>query len=246
MSLLAQTTPRRATEIIDASFRFYRVHFAELVVIAALLLVPPALLAAIAPKSLGVVATLLDRLFLIVCQGAIAVLVAAAMERDETLSASDAIRGLGARSGSVVAVAILSGLMAAFGLLLLVVPGIIALAWAAVVVPIVAIERLTGVSAIRRARELTRGHVLHALGTQLVVSLVVFIIAVGAGMTVAFAGMTIGFGDRATELIGSIVLVPIMPLIGVTSALLYYDLRVRSEGADVMALAQDLAAATGA
>jgi hypothetical protein len=43
-----------------------------------------------------------------------------------------------------------------------------------------------------------------------------------------------------SELIGGLLLVPLFPLIGVASALLYYDLRVRRDGADVAAMADGL------
>ena len=240
MSLLAQTPPRRAIEILDASFRFYRTHAPELLVLAALLLVPPILLRAIMPAGIGIVLQFLSNLMLIVCQAATAVLVAGALESDRAVSAGDAIRGLGARSGSAIVVAIASGIMVVLGMILLLVPGFIAASWTMVAVPVVAIEGLTGFSAIKRSRELARGHLWHVLGTMFIAWVIVFCIVFGGAIAL---GMLLGLLHIAggfSELIGGLLLVPIFPLVGVASALLYYDLRVRRDGADVAALADGL------
>jgi hypothetical protein len=240
MSLLAQTRPRRAIELVDASFRFYRAHAPELIVLAALLLVPPILIRALMPAGIGIVIQFLSNLLLIVCQAATAVLVAGAFESDRAVSAGDALRGLGARSGSAIVVAVASGIMVMLGLILLLVPGVIAAAWTSVAVPVVAIEGLTGSAAIKRSRELARGHIGHVLGTMFIAWIIVFCIvfggAIALGMVMGMLHITGGF----SELIGGLLLVPLFPLIGVASALLYHDLRVRRDGADVAAMADGL------
>ena len=126
MSQLAQTRPRSVTEIIDASFRFYRSRFGDLLVVSALLLVPPVLLAAIAPDWLALAIQFVSNWMYLIVQGAVAILVAAALERSEALSAGDVFRALGRRSGTVIVVSIVSGLMVMIGTILLVIPGIIA------------------------------------------------------------------------------------------------------------------------
>ena len=84
MSQLAQTRPRSITEIIDASFRFYKARFSDLLVVSALLLVPPLLLAAIAPVWLRPVIQIANNFVALIAEGAIAILVAAAVERGQT------------------------------------------------------------------------------------------------------------------------------------------------------------------
>src|SRR5258705_8420170 len=118
MSQLAHTRPRSATEIIDASFRFYRARFGDLLVVSALLLVPPALLEAIAPSWLQRVIQLAGNWMYLIGEGAIAILVAAALERSEALSASDVFRRLGGRAGKVTNVSIMSGFLGMLGLIL--------------------------------------------------------------------------------------------------------------------------------
>jgi hypothetical protein len=240
MSTLAHTHPRSPTEILDTSFRFYGAHFGDLLVLSALLLVPPVLITAIAPASVQQVVQVVGNLMYLVCQGAIAVLVAAALEQDRSLSAGDVLRTLGSRAGSVIAVSIMSGLLIMFGLVLLVIPGILIAVWTAVATPVAAIEGVRNSDALKRSRDLTRGRFWHVLGTSLLAWVIVIVIAFGAAIVLGIVLGLVGGPDRITEMLGSVLMVPLFPLIGVTTSLLYYDLRVRSEGADVQAMVEGL------
>lgn len=240
MSTLAHTHPRSATEILDTSFRFYRAHFANLLVLSALLLVPPVLITAISPESIQKVIQAAGNVMFLVCQGAIAVLVAAALEEDRSLSAGEVMRELGSRAGSVIAVSFMSGILIAFGFLLLVVPGILIAVWTAVATPVAAIEGLRNSDALKRSRDLTRGQFWHVLGTSLLAWVIVMVFVFGAAIVLGLVLSMFGLPDRVTEMLGSILMVPLFPLIGVTTSLLYYDLRVRSEGADVQAMVEAL------
>jgi hypothetical protein len=240
MSQLAHTHPRRATEILDGSFQLYRAHFADLLVISALLLVPPLLLGAIMPQPIQVVFQLVFNLMFLVSQGAIAVLVAAALERDRALSAGESLRELGNRAGGVVAVSIMSGILIVLGALLLLIPGILIAVWTVVAVPVAAIEGLKNSSALARSRDLTRGHFWHVLGTMLLAWIIVMGLLFGLAIALGMVFGSIGVPERLTELLTGLVMVPLFPLVAVTTSLLYYDLRVRGEGADVQAMVNAL------
>ena len=244
MSTLAHTHPRSATEILDTSFRFYRAHFGNLLVLSALLLVPPVLITAISPEPFQQAIQLVGNLMYLVCQGAIAILVAAALEQDRSLSAGDVLRALGSRAGSVIAVSIMSGLLIVFGLVLLVIPGILIAVWTAVATPVAAIEGLRNSDALKRSRDLARGQFWHVLGTSLLAWVIVMVLVFGAAIMLGLVLGMVGLPDRITEMLGSVLMVPLFPLIGVTTSLLYYDLRVRSEGADVEAMVQGLGETT--
>src|SRR4029078_1074323 len=88
MSQLAHTHPRRATEILDSSFQFYRAHFGDLLVLSALLLWPRVLVGAFRPQPIQIVFQFVFNLMFLVSQGAIALMVAGAIEQDRALSAS--------------------------------------------------------------------------------------------------------------------------------------------------------------
>jgi hypothetical protein len=243
MSQLAHTHPRRATEIIDASFRFYRAHFGDLVVLSALLLVPPALITAIVPTSLRVPVQIVGNLMFLVAQGAIAVLVAGALEEDRALSAGDTLRRLGSRAAAVIAVSIMAGILIGFGALLLVIPGILIAVWTSVATPVAAIEGLRNSGALRRSRDLTRGQFWHVLGTLLLGWVIVMVLMLGGALALGMVFGMLGF-TQFSDMLASLLMVPLFPLIGVASSLLYYDLRVRGEGADVQAMVDALPGTT--
>src|SRR4051794_12396245 len=167
MSILAHTQPRRASEIIDSSFRIYRAHLGDLIVISALLLVPPAVLTAITPAPFSIAIQFAGNLLYLVAQGAIAVLVAGAIEEDRSLSAGEVFRTLGSRAGSVIAVSIMAGLLTMLGTVMLIIPGILIGVWTSVSTPVAALEGLRNSDALSRSRNLVRGHFWHALGTLL-------------------------------------------------------------------------------
>jgi hypothetical protein len=242
VSQLAQTRPRSITEIIDASFRFYRARFGDLMVVSALLLVPPTLLSLLAPGRLGLPMLGVGVLMFLAGQGAVAILVAASVEQDQSLSGGAALRRLGRRWGNVALVAIVSALLTTLGFAALVIPGFIALAWTATAVPSAAIEELSLRDALDRSRALARGRVGHVLGTLSLVWLILAVLFFGLMVVVT----TVIMMDSTRPvlfilaLLMRLVRVPVFPLIGVVSTLLYYDLRVRSEGADVAAMIEAL------
>lgn len=236
MSQLAYTRPRSATDIIDASFRFYRARFGDLLVVSVFLLVPPALLAPIAPPWLAIVIMLAGNLMYLTGQGAFALLVAGAVERDESLSAGMVFRQLGRRAGTVILVSLASGLLMMLGFVFFIIPSFIALAWTAAAVPVAAIEGLSTGAAITRSRELARGRIGHILSTMILVWLILGALFFGFMIVFAIVVASIGLPAAFVTLLAQLILVPVFPLVGVVATMLYYDLRVRSEGADVAAM----------
>ena len=240
MSQLAQTHPRRATEILDSSFQFYRAHFADLLVLSALLLVPPVLIGAFMPQPIQVAFQLVFNLMFLVSQGAVAMMVAGAIEQDRALSAGEVLRALGDRAGSVIVVSIMSGLLIGLGTLLLVIPGILIAVWTVVATPVAAIEGLKNSAALSRSRSLARGQFWHVLGTMLLAWVIVMALVFGLAIALGMVFGIVGAPERLIEMLTGLLMVPLFPLIAVTASLLYYDLRVRSEGADVQAMVDAL------
>ena len=244
MSQLAHTHPRRATEILDSSFQFYRAHFADLLVLSALLLVPPVLIGALMPQPIQVVFQLVFNLMFLVSQGAIALMVAGAIEQDRALSAGEVLRALGNRAGSVIAVSMMAGILIGLGTLLLVIPGILAAVWTVVATPVAAIEGLKNSAALSRSRNLARGQFWHVLGTMLLAWIIVMVLVFGLAIALGMVFGIVGVPERITAMLTELLMVPLFPLIAVTASLLYYDLRVRGEGADVQAMVDALPEAT--
>jgi len=241
MTLLAQYRPRRATEILDASVRIYGAHWTALLLISAAVVAPPAALGAIAPEGLGRFIDLAGNLLLPVGQGAISLVVAAALE-ERPIDAGEAFAGLTGRVGTLVWLQFAAGLLIAVGLILLVVPGILALVWTAVALPAAAIERVPTGKALRRSRALARGHAGHVLATLGLAFVLVIALFLGSGLAVGALTAALGLGDRLVGFLGALLFVPLFPLFAVAVTLLYFDLRVRREGADLEAMAAALPA----
>jgi hypothetical protein len=126
--------------------------------------------------------------------------------------------------------------MIVLGLVLLIVPGIIALSWTMVALPVAAIEGRSSSPATERSRTLARGRMKHVLGTMALVWLIVVALFFGAAFALSIIPWVSELPDRLIGMISVLLLVPLAPVIGIAVTLLYYDLRVRSEGADVSAL----------
>ena len=82
----------------------------------------------------------------------------------------------------------------------------------------------------------------HVLGTMVLVWLIVLLLLFGSALMLGIVGGVIGLPARLSALLGGLVFTPLFPLIGIAVTLLYYDLRVRSEGADVSAMIDALPA----
>jgi len=237
---LAAYRPRSVAEIVDATFTFYRDNAAAIITVAMLIVAPPAILKAVVPDWFGQIVEFAGNFIVPIGQGAIAALVAAAVERDETLDSGAALRSTSGRVGSLIAAQIASGLMVFIGLVLLVVPGFIALIWTAVCIPVVMIERVGYSAAIDRSRTLARGSWGHVLGTLVLSWGLAFLLVLGA----AFLGGMFGVKDGVTDLVSEILFGLVIPIPAIAMTFLYYDLRVRSESADLDAMISALPTAT--
>jgi hypothetical protein len=242
VSLLARYQPRSATEILDASFNMYREHFVPLMTISAVVAVPPALVAAVVPEWAAVIVKLIGNLLLPIATGATALFIAAVMN-EGPIRAEQAFHRLSGRIGTQIVIAFLTGLLIVLGVLLLVVPGLFAYAFTAVAPAAAAIEGRGPVEALRRSRALARGQVLHILGSMLLAALVMILLIIGLGLLVGFLVSLVGGSDAVAELLTSLAFSFIYPIAAVATALLYFDLRVRNEGADIEAMVNSAAPA---
>ena len=240
MSQLAHIRPRRATEIIDASFGLYRARFADLLVVSVLVLVPAVLVAQLGPYMpswLALLIMLASNLMYLAGQGAIAILVAATLERGEAISAGTVFRRLGRRGITVILVSIASALLMMLGFVFLIIPFFIALAWTAAAIPAAAIEGLSVGAALTRSRELARGRIGHILVTLILVWIIFFALFMGVMIVFTIAVAALGLSSSPIILLlVQLLMLPVFPLVGVVTTTLYYDLRVRADGADVAAM----------
>lgn len=133
----------------------------------------------------------------------------------------------------VVAAVIASALMIALGFVALIVPGVLlALGWA-VVAQVAAVDNDGWLPALRRSRELTRGHYGHIFGLLIITGTLSVAISGGAqaiplGSTSGAASVALGIATRTITASFS----------ALTLALLYFDLRARRRGASARGAAR--------
>jgi hypothetical protein len=233
---LANYRPRTIGEIVDAAATLYRAHFATVVIVTMIIVVPPAIVKMFVPDWAGGIVDLIGNLLIPISQGAIAAVVAGAIERGEAMDVGQAFRSTRGRVGSLITVQIASGILVVLGMILLVIPGFIAIAVTAVCVPVVMIEQLDQTKAITRSRVLARGQWMRVLGTVALAWGVSFLIIIGASLIM---GLVITNGV-IVDLTGDIIIGLVLPVPAITTTLIYYDLRVRTESADLDAMISGL------
>lgn len=120
--------------------------------------------------------------------------------------------------GSLILNAILFGIAVAFGLVLLIVPGLILLTIWAVTAPAIVSEGRGPIEAFGRSRELVSGEGWSVFGVIVVTFLITFAIS---AVVVAIGAALGDVGGVVFSLIGSVITAPITALV---SAVLFFDL----------------------
>lgn len=165
---------------------------------------------------------------------------ALAQGRDGRGEASARLRG---RWGALLGVSVVVGVVVSVGLMLLVAPGVLAYLVLALAAPVVAMERSGVGESLRRSAHLGRGQRSRIFG---VVALAVLIGTLGGGVVTTVLGSLFGQHDAVTTLLitqglGAVVGAFTGAWTGAVVALLYIDIRIRTERLDyALRLAADL------
>jgi hypothetical protein len=131
---------------------------------------------------------------------------------------------------TLIAVALVVGCLTAIGIVLLVVPGLIALTVWSVAAPVVVLERPQGLKAMRRSRQLVAGNGWAVFGVILVLGVAVGAVSLAIEIAAESAGT--GAGIIARVVLGVLT----APLSALAAAVLYFELlRVRHEGVSASA-----------
>ena len=123
--------------------------------------------------------------------------------------------------GPLLVAGILAGIGIAFGLILLIVPGLFLLTIWSVIAPVIVIERLGALESFGRSRELVRGHGWQVFGVIVVIFLVEFIVgavlqAIANSVVDSFVGYTVA--DLLVRLL-------VAPLAALAAAVLFFELK---------------------
>jgi Membrane domain of glycerophosphoryl diester phosphodiesterase len=241
---------RGVGEILSTAFNVYKANAAKLITIVAIVVVPLALIDALltkvvwAPKK-ETVQTFLGPQTVTLTRGLLVVLLASVIGAVLAFVMSFVVQAAVSRAaaqatigdpvdtetsyrwgfqhlGSVILIALLSGLFILVGLVLFIIPGIIVLVMLCVVIPVLVFEGKRGTEALRRSWELVKGSFWHALGTILLAAIIAAFIT-GILTSIGSSNWLIYFICSA---IGRVITVPFTALV---SVLLYLDLRARKE-----------------
>ena len=178
------------TAVLDDAFRIYRRMFARSVVVAGLVFAVVGLADALAARRATSLVTLVSLLLGLVggllVQGALVFAVRDLHESRPIAPARELVDRTRERLGTLLGASLLYGVGVAVGLLLLIVPGLIAVARWALIVPLVVIERRGWREAFARSNELVRGQTGRVLVLVVVANLITGIVSFGIGSLFSF------------------------------------------------------------
>lgn len=226
---------RSVGEILDLSFQLYRSRWPQMATATGIVVLPLLVLEAIAPLSALPILERLGNLFFLAASAA-TVVIASEAYMGRQIAAADALRKVSSRFMSVWGAALIQGIMIGIGMLLLIIPGIIAAAWTFAMQQAVMIEGRTAGEAFTRSRELSRDNFKHILLTSGLMFVILLFVMIGFGIVLAF-----GVSDvRQSMLLVNVGLIAVNPLAAVVGTVLYYDLRIRKEAFDVAVATEQL------
>lgn len=253
--------PKGIGDILSTAFDLYQKNAAQLLIIAAIVVVPLTLVEAYliteaigsAESSISVneatgevsVGNGLGRTILLTVVAAligatISLLLTGALTRGAAgsligrpVDVGESYRFAFGRLGGLILLALLIALIVGIGFILLFVPGVIFLVFLSMAVPAFLVERRGVTDSMSRSWNLVKGSFWHVLGAIVVAYILIFVVSAILG---AIGGESF-VGTWITEAIAQIVTAPFYALV---SVVLYVDLRARRESLDAGTLGREL------
>ncbi len=146
---------------------------------------------------------------------------------------------------------ILVSIVISLGTGMCLIPGILVWVWFAITTPIVALERTAGPTAMDRSYRLVSGHWWRVLGALLLLQLIIIVATVAISIPPVL-GVMLLLGESnpllaqaLTTAIQAITNIVVRPVLMIGTVLIYYDLRIRKEGFDLVTLTQALERSRG-
>jgi hypothetical protein len=221
-------------EILDASFTLYRRHFGVFLTIAAVCVGPATGLRIYAATSGGLALHpgilllffVLSFLGSFVAAGAsLRVISGAYLDREPDVG--EALETAVEKMGPLIGAAFGVGLFVTLGFLLLVVPGIIVWCGLALASQVVVLENVSGMDALKRSWELTKGFKGKVFSSGFIVACLITVPAAAIGAI---------FSGPKGDVVAAVFSLLVTPVFYIVYTILYYDLRVRKEGFDLEVL----------
>jgi hypothetical protein len=236
----APVRPLDLGRTLDAAFEAYRDAFVPLVVSVAVVAAPVELIGVL--PGIGPALTRLALQVLVV--SAVTIGMATRVVADLRTGLRPTVGSLWSRVGPLTGWLALTVAMAvvvtALGAIAFVVPAILLWVWFQLAGCVVVIEGRRGTGALGRSRDLSRGFFWRVAGYAIVAGAITVFAALMLSAAVAAAGSEFGVslaGFRVlTTLVGIAADVLVAPLGALVIAQLYFDIRLRREGTDLIAM----------
>lgn len=227
---------RSVPEVLDAGFQVIRAHYLQLALLSLIIASPALVLRFFLAGTEG------ER-FVTLLQGmltnyviAAAVVVVSEAYLGRTVEVGEVLQRVGSRFGSIWGAAFIRGFLMIFGLLLLVIPGIIAMIVTFAMPIVVMVEGASSSDSFERSRSLAKenwGRIAMTLGVAVILQ---YLAVFGSGFVL---GLVLG-PTTATEVTVQAVAVLLAPFPAVVGTVLYYDLRIRKEAFDIEMLMESM------
>ncbi|MEP7064757.1 MAG: hypothetical protein ABI889_01860 [Gemmatimonadota bacterium] len=261
--------PRRATELVDASFQLLRRHYSQFVTVSALTMAPGVLLRIIMREQMSNPQMMAANPGPLVLVAFVAVLCVTVCDAVLTVAVSDSYL-TGAvdlsRAFSAGMRKIISVLLASFfrGLLLGIVVAVISIGavfvtilkspiifvlivplaiWAAIYILLRTFAIIPVVVLEDTGPNVAMRRTLHL--SKSCAAHILFSLGLAFFLYFIFSGIISALGvtmltPSTAGIIGAVLIIPIYPLLTVVSTMLYYDLRIRKEGFDLEIMSREL------
>ena len=241
--------------LLDRAFRLYTNNFSLMLGITAVAYVPFYLIMLMLESGLGIsvhrpgggLSTVLFLIVFIVLWASVAFPIAggaatyAISERylgNEVTIGEALRRGLGC-FWTLSLAEITATIRMMFGILLLIVPGILWMLSYSLIVPAILVEGQKAMPSLRRSRDLVKGYRGKVFCVTMVIILLELILGAGVGM---ISSWLFNPGSRGgallTSAINNLASIFMTPLLIIATILLYYDMRIRKEGFDLEMLSR--------
>lgn len=231
---------RSVPELLDAAFQVLRARYVQLFTVTLVISLPAFILDLFLPAEAGRLSDLAHGFLLSYAVAATVIIVSDAyLGRERGLG--QVLRAVLSRFGSIWGAALMKNILITFGLLALVVPGVIAFIATFAMVPAVMLEGASTSQAFDRSRALAKGNqprIFFALALAFTLMSLAFM---GALFSLGFlVGMAGDMSDTAWNIVTQVVWSAAYPFTAIVSVLLYYDSRIRNEAFDIEMLMDDL------
>jgi hypothetical protein len=230
---------RSVPELLDAAFQVLRARYAQLFAAALVICLPAFVLTLFVPVGAELATDLVHSLLLHYAGAATVVIVSDAyLGRERGLR--DVFRAVFSRFGSIWGAGFMKNVLIAFGLLLLVVPGVYAFIVTFAMIPAVMLEGASTSESFDRSRALARGNHARIFWTLIVAFAVMYFAFLGTSVALLVVEeLTGGLFESAFTLLSQVALTAAYPFVATVSVLLYYDARIRNEAFDIEMLMED-------